>query len=1486
MTPAHAQNVPMGPRPGQGARPSAPVQAPQPLAAAQQAAPQPSQRAQAPRPAPEPRPRRKPPKPASIMRSSVVMMAGTMASRLLGLVRNALLIAALGATASGAADAFNIANTLPNQLYNMLVGGILNAVLVPQIVRALRRENGEEVVNRLLTAAGTLILAITALLTLAAPLIILLYGGGLGRWLPVGYAFAFWCMPQVFFYGLYALWGQVLNARHIFGPYMWAPVVNNVISIASLIAYMAIYGRYAGSDGGPTEWDAVRITLIAGMTTLGIVIQALILYVPLRRSGFTPRIIFGVRGLGLGDTSKIAGWALIGIVVAALGDWAVMNLGSRAVSAAEKVASQGVIVPSTTMYNNALLIYILPQSLVTTSVVTALFTRMSEKAAAGDGKGVRDDLSLGLRSVAVFTVLASAGIAVLATPALQAFVPSVSLAQAHAAAPILVALAMGIVVQGIWFTTQRVLLAYGDTRRLVRADVTVGIIPVVFCFLTYFLAEPQHWMLWAAISSPVAQAGAVAVVVPLMRRHLPDLDGPRVISTHLRLIGAAVPAVIVGIVVRELLGDADGHLMGAAALDAVFLVLTVGAIMTIVYLAAARALRIDELAILMNPVASIVTKAGGMLPGGAGRALARMGASLRMTPARPAPTTAAPQAPVVPPTARPAAAMPSTAPAPPQQLPGSVPPAASTAAWPTGRPAAAQAPSYGPAPYGQPQGVPPQALGQPMPQPGQLAQPSQPAPAAPTGPADPRTTPGAPAPMAPSRLAPQAPIVPVPGAPATSEPPATLPPSFAPAGSTGAFATGPTLSFPGPLSPATIPQSGSPAGQVSPSGPDSFAVSTPGAATISPKSQIAESTGGSVRMDGMDQAKPIGSGRYALTAAMPATLPRIVRHLGRDAILGREVVVLTLSGATPHRDEILDAASRAALIDDARLQRVYDVEHGNPAFIVTESVAGRSFGSLVREGLTPAQVRTIVGEAAQALEAASRRGLHHLNLAPESVRVLPDGSVRISGVGIEAAALGLEKSSGDPLDSDRADARSLVELLYFGLTRRWPGKRAGIASAPTSEGVPARPSSFVPALASEQDLDDLATKSFADKAPISASEVAHQLGRWEADALQGLVPEAPATLGQAPAQAAPAAPEASPRTAASPAPAEVAKTVLGRLRGLSASRGGALGARSGTSAGSAAEAAAAGAASSAPEAAAPAAEPLVPAALASAPAQPAPTSTGSAAPATSTEAPLPPSAPASAAAAPPPPAAAPAPPAFLPARPAPTLLEPLDTTGSLPRIVDDIADGSQDDEGSETDSRVSTGIIVGLLAVVLVVAYFAITNILQLLGVPLMEKEVPAARTVPSTAAAAPGGDGQGGGGATPQVPITITGAKSLSGQHPELEGRLVDGDTSKEWYTQWANQPTGLGDVSIAVTLQQAAPVSGIDLQGTGQGGHLQIRATSVQDPQGGTVLAEGPFTSGTTSFSFDAATTDTIVVVITELPVAPDDGKNKATITEITLR
>ena len=247
----------------------------------------------------------------------------------------------------------------------------------------------------------------------------------------------------------------------------------------------------------------------------------------------------------------------------------------------------------------------------------------------------------------------------------------------------------------------------------------------------------------------------------------------------------------------------------------------------------------------------------------------------------------------------------------------------------------------------------------------------------------------------------------------------------------------------------------------------------------------------------MSEATPIGSGRYGLLGTLSTTLPRIVRHRGVDTILDRDVTILVLTDATLHRDNVLESASRAVLVEDQRLQQVYDVERAEPSVIVTEPLTGRTFSSLVSRGMPPAQARAIIGETAQALDAGARKGLHHLNLSPESIRVLPDGTVKVSGLGIEAAALDLESrvAGHDPSAADRVDARSLVEILYYGLTGRWPGKRPGIPSAPRLGGVPVKPSTLVPGI--DPVLDELCERTWSSQPPISAAEVARSLGTWD-----------------------------------------------------------------------------------------------------------------------------------------------------------------------------------------------------------------------------------------------------------------------------------------------------------------------------------------------------------------------------------------------------
>jgi len=215
-----------------------------------------------------------------------------------------------------------------------------------------------------------------------------------------------------------------------------------------------------------------------------------------------------------------------------------------------------------------------------------------------------------------------------------------------------------------------------------------------------------------------------------------------------------------------------------------------------------------------------------------------------------------------------------------------------------------------------------------------------------------------------------------------------------------------------------------------------------------------------------------------------------------------------------------------------------------------------------------------------------------------------------------------------------------------------------------------------------------------------------------------------------------------------------------------------------------------------------------------------------------------------------------------------------------------------DEESSRSVSRTSTVVLVSLVALVLVGAFFAVSNLLQLANVRLTDDNVPAAKTVPSTATSSTQAPATTSSDDSPKptpssAPVKVAGAKSLSGDHPELESRLTDGDTSKEWFSQWHRDP-GMdgGTKSLAVTLEQKRTARGIDVQAAGAGGHAQIRATSPDDPEGGTLLAEGEFTQGTTTFNFQKPTeTSTVVLLVTRLPKS-SDGENKLTITEITLR
>ncbi|MFT3873645.1 MAG: murein biosynthesis integral membrane protein MurJ [Nocardioides sp.] len=336
-----------------------------------------------------------------ILRSSAVMAAGTVVSRLTGFLRAGLLAWALGPLLH--ADIFNLANTIPNMLYILLAGGIFNAVLVPQLVRAMKHDEdgGDAYTNRVLTLAVLFLGVVTILLVVAAPWVMAPFLGSAWDSLPAQresvIAFARYCLPQVFFYGMFVLVGQILNARGRFGPMMWAPIANNFISVAVLSAYLVIHGQPADLCGPFTSSQELLLGL---GSTLGIAVQFLILLPFLRAAGFRfhPRFDFG--DAGLGHTLRLGMWTVLFVVVNQLAYTVVARLaGSGTAQVALDTCSPATQATGYTVYSTAFLIVMVPHSVVTVSLATAILPRLSAHAADQDLSAMGRTLIGALRSV-------------------------------------------------------------------------------------------------------------------------------------------------------------------------------------------------------------------------------------------------------------------------------------------------------------------------------------------------------------------------------------------------------------------------------------------------------------------------------------------------------------------------------------------------------------------------------------------------------------------------------------------------------------------------------------------------------------------------------------------------------------------------------------------------------------------------------------------------------------------------------------------------------------------------------------------------------------------------------------------------------------------------------------------------------------------------------------------------------------------------------
>jgi putative peptidoglycan lipid II flippase len=525
------------------------------------------------------------------------MASGTAVSRVLGFVKGAMLVYAVGLTGN-AANAFAVGNKLPNILYLLIAGGVLNAVLVPQVVRAYQRPgaSGDEYVNRLLTLGSVLLAGLAVVLTLAAPVLVAVYTSFNPALAGLAVLFAYWALPQVFFYGLYTLIGEVLNARGSFGPLMWAPVANNVVAMAGLGAYLAVfglYGQHRGVTDVPGSWTGGQVALLAGTTTLGVVAQAVVLVVPLYRTGFrfTPR--WGFRGVGLGQAGRVASWTVVGLVVGQLGVLVV----TKVASAVANTPGGGVGLAGNAVYDNAFLVFMLPHSLVTVSLLTALFTALSARAAAGDVPAVRADLSFGLRVVALFTLIAAAVLMVVAFPLARVLQPGASVPDASALAAVIVVMLVGLPAYGTWSMAQRVFYAYADARTMVPIQVVMATIVAAGALLAQAWAPPRYWVAGAGLATSVSYTVGAVIALAILRRRLGGIDARALLRLHLRATLAAAAAAGAGWATLHAAGALDAG-RGRATLIGI----GVGLLMTGIYLAGLKALRVTELDDLLRPL--------------------------------------------------------------------------------------------------------------------------------------------------------------------------------------------------------------------------------------------------------------------------------------------------------------------------------------------------------------------------------------------------------------------------------------------------------------------------------------------------------------------------------------------------------------------------------------------------------------------------------------------------------------------------------------------------------------------------------------------------------------------------------------------------------------------------------------------------------------------------------------------------------------------
>jgi putative peptidoglycan lipid II flippase len=532
---------------------------------------------------------------SSLVRSSAGMAAGTLVSRGTGFLRTLVLVAAIGV--AGLGNAYNNANTLPNTIYYLMLGGIFTSVVVPLLVRAAKRDpdRGEAYAQRMFTLGALALLVVTVVATLLAGPLVDLYAptihGPAGSHLAAEHdlmvVWAYFFIPQIFFYGMSSLIGAILNTRGRFAAPMWTPVINNLIVIA-------VGGLYLVMREGKEPWtiSAGGVRLLGIGTTLGVVAQTVALVPSLRGAGFRWHPTLGFRPGEVTEMGRMAGWMSVYVV----SQWA----GYLVVQIVANAASAGL--NGYSAYSIAWQLFQLPYAIIGISVITALLPRMSEHANARRYSLVRDDFSIGVRLASVLVVPAAIYLGVLGGPLAEFLIGwfhSTGPYHARYIGEVFGLFSLGLVPYMLTQLQLRVFYSFQDSRTAALVGVLTMCVSIAGNYIALAALPRQDVVAGLAVAYGISNLVGATVGWALLLRRVGSLDGWAIARSLTRMHLATVPGLVFAVAV--MIGA--GHVVhNPSATYGLLVTVFGGGGAVLLYALSARALRVAEFGFLVRTV--------------------------------------------------------------------------------------------------------------------------------------------------------------------------------------------------------------------------------------------------------------------------------------------------------------------------------------------------------------------------------------------------------------------------------------------------------------------------------------------------------------------------------------------------------------------------------------------------------------------------------------------------------------------------------------------------------------------------------------------------------------------------------------------------------------------------------------------------------------------------------------------------------------------